>query len=572
MSGSAVDFERAGQGGPLRGAGPLGLCLLAAVFLALSIGSARQKSVTVDELGHLPSGVYMLAGGDVRHATLNPPLLNVLSALPVLALSLEDEIIAPEASDDVFTFWQSGYHFLESHRADYERIYDTARLVPIALVVGLGVLLFVWANRIAADARPAAGLLAASLLWFSPNVIAHARIVGTDTGTALFVALALFGLRALLLRPELKQSVLCGVVLGLAQLTKFYALLLYPLFVLLVIAWHRLGTEEAPPLRKLLISCATAFLVSLVVLNAGYGFAEFGHPLGDLTLHSGTLTAWQGGVVGSVPLPLPGAFVRAVDGQLVEVGSGIRSYLLGEAFQGGRWDYYLILLALKTPLVWLAAFGLAVAATFRTRVLPRRELVLLLAYPCLLFLVLSSSGNRQLGARALLSAVPFMALWMSAAWVHFWPPARRTLATGMLCALALGTSLLAYPDYLSYFNVLAGGRDGGYRHASDANIDIGQDLEALAQYLEETNSGPVQLLYFGSVDPALYGIDYRVPGDYRLSAGTLAISVSLYRMSYDVYDHGALRKVGPVDVSSLGDPVASIGGSIHIYRLTQPAG
>jgi len=34
-----------------------------------------------------------------------------------------------------------------------------------------------------------------------------------------------------------------------------------------------------------------------------------------------------------------------------------------------------------------------------------------------------------------------------------------------------------------------------------------------------------------------------------------------------VYDHGQLRRVGPVDVSSLGEPVATIGGSIHVFQM-----
>ena len=372
MSDEAENFDRAGQGGLRRGGGVPWLAALGFVFLVLCVSSARHKSVTVDELGHLPSGLYTVVGGDLRHATLNPPLLNVLAALPVLSLSLDPRVEAPEASDDVMTFWDSGYHFHERHRADYLRIFDVARLVPIALVVCLGVLLFFWANQLANDARPFAGLLAASLLWFSPNVIAHARIVGTDTGTALFVALVLFSVRAVLLRPHWSRIAACGLLLGLAQLTKFYALLLYPLIVLVALAWHWLSRDFPAPVSKRLGACAAAFAVSLVVLNAGYGFSEFGASLSDLALQSDALLAWQGGGLGSLPLPLPGAFVRAVDGQLVEVGSGIRSFLWGESFQGGRPDYFLIVLALKTPLLWMALFGLAVYVSVVRSVFPRR--------------------------------------------------------------------------------------------------------------------------------------------------------------------------------------------------------
>ncbi len=555
------------------------LALLAAAFVALCVASASRKSVTVDELGHLPSGVYTLASGDVRHATLNPPLLNVLSALPVFALSLEQPIDPPEASDDVFDFWKTGYHFHERHRADYLRIYDAARWVPILLAVGLGLLVYRWAGELvgsvgrAVDAGMArvAGLVAASLLWFSPNWIAHARIVGTDTGTALFVAAAVFALRSMLKRPTPMTAVIFGALLGLAQLTKFYALLLYPIALVLVFAvgqWR----AEAPAPRDLWLQCGVAFVASLVVLNLGYGFAEFGRPLSELKLVSTTALSLQESWIGGVWLPIPGAFVRAVDGQWLEVTSGIRSFLLGKTFQGGRIDYFVIVWWLKTSLVGIAVFVAALGSTVRKGGFDRFELAILLAFPALAFVLLSLSENRQLGLRALLSAFPFVCVWMGAALVNAMPAAKRGWMSSGVVVACLATALASFPDYLAHFNPLVGGRDTGYRHASDANVDIGQDLEGLAAYLAEVGAGEVQLFYFGSVDPALYGIEYRVPGDYHIEPGWLAVSVSLYRMSYDVYDHGGLRKVGPVDLSSLGEPEATIGGSIHVYRIPGSAG
>ena len=71
------------------------MCLLLFVYVVLAAGSAQQKSVTVDELGHLPSGLYFLQTGDARYASLNPPLVNALSAVPVLLLDLEREPAPP---------------------------------------------------------------------------------------------------------------------------------------------------------------------------------------------------------------------------------------------------------------------------------------------------------------------------------------------------------------------------------------------------------------------------------------------------------------------------------------------
>jgi len=551
---------------PLRSAwGPWGLALLLACYAALAFDGARQKSVTVDELGHLPAGLLYLETGDPRYASLNPPLVNVLSALPVLLLDLETERERPAASDDPQSFWSTGYHFMEQHRTDYLRIYAVARAAPIVLVALLGVLLFSWGRALVPAAPDAAGLLAAGLVLLSPNVLAQARLVGTDTGTACFVLLALFAFRRMLLRPTGATVILAGVTLGLAQLAKLYALLLYPTLLLLVLAWPRLSPEPRPPHGRLLGAFGLAALVSLLVLNAGYLGSELGASLSELTLGSEALRSWQSSWLGRVPLPLPGAYLRAADGQLLEVASGIPSFLLGERFQGGRWWFYLALLAIKTPPPLLALSAAALVVGIARRPLPARELAVLLAYPTVLFVFLSLGDRRQLGARALLSAVPLVQLAVAATLAAALPRRRAAaLSAAALAALAV-VSVRAHPHPLAYFNAFVGGSEQGWRHASDANLDIGQDLVALKAYLEEQGIDRIQLLYFGSVDPALYGIDYVVPKAGEVAPGPLAVSVSLYRMGYPTYDHGRLTAVGPVSLPL--EPVASLGGSLHVYEI-----
>jgi len=552
---------------PTRGStwGRAGLALMLAVYAALAVGSARQKSVTVDELGHLPSGAYYLATGDPHFASLNPPLVNALSALPVFALELAAPLQPPEPSEDVFSFWDTGYHFMESHRADYLRVFAAARLVPIAIVAALAVLLYAWGRRLETGAPEWTGLLAAGLVCLSPNVIAHARLVGTDTGTAFFVALAVFAFAGFLARPSAARSVLCGAALGLALLSKLYAWLLPPVFAVLLAVWHR-SDGGAVPLRRRCAGLAAAGFVAWLVFNGVYGWREVGAPLAQITLQSETLRAWQATAFGAIPIPLPAAFVRAVDGQISEIASPIPTFLFGESFQGGRWYTYPALLAIKTPLGLAVAFALAVALAFRRDRLPLRESALLLLYPATLFVLLSLSSGRQLGARALLSAVPLVWLWAAATIARARPARWPRAIAGVALAATAGASIATYPDYLSYFNPFAGGRDGGHRYTAEGNVDIGQDLVQLARWLERNGDGRVQLLYFGSVDPALYGIDFEIPVGLP-KPGLMAVSVSLYHMPYLMYADGELHTVGPAIPSPSNPPIATIGGSIHVYRI-----
>ena len=86
------------------------------------------------------------------------------------------------------------------------------------------------------------------------------------------------------------------------------------------------------------------------------------------------------------------------------------------------------------------------------------------------------------------------------------PLARLVPAVGAL-ATAIGV-LSAWPDYLPYVNALFGGPDRAYRLLGDSNVDWGQDLEQLGDYMRENGVDRVALAYFGTADPARYGIDY----------------------------------------------------------------
>ena len=545
------------------------LILVLALYGALALGGSARKSVTVDELGHLPSGLLYLETGDSRFATLNPPLVNVISALPVWGAVPEETLAKFEASDDPFSFWGNGYRFMEETQSSYRALMERARIAPIALVALLGILVFYWTRRLVPDSDRIAGLLAAGLVLLSPNVIAQARLVGTDTGTAFFIAVAFLAFRRFLERPQWGSALLAGLALGAAQLTKFYALLLYPTFFFIMVFWSWASRETeaiaSSKRRAQWWGLLAIGVMSLLVLNAGYLGMEWGQSLSALSLQSPAMKDWASGALGHIPLPLPAAYIRAFDGQWVEVGSTMPSVIWGERFQGGRWDYFIGLLMMKTPIPIMIIFFVSIFGLMKKVPLPRRESLFLLPYPLLLFLLLSWGDRRQLGLRALMSATPLMAVWMSAM-LAYTLPRRWLMPSVSILIIWLGVvSTWAYPDHLAYFNAWVGGSQNGYRYVSDANLDIGQDLLALSEYLQEADEDRVQLLYFGSVDPGLYGIDYVVPDPTRLDPGLLAVSVSLYHHRYPTYDHGELKMVGPVRIPM--DPVASIGGSIHLFRV-----
>jgi dolichyl-phosphate-mannose-protein mannosyltransferase len=551
------------------------LALMAAVYVSLAVIALRQKSVTVDEFGHLPVGYNVLTTRDFRYCELNPPLMNVLSALPLMFMDVSPPEASDFAPDEKYAFWANGYEFMSHNAADYHRIYIAARCVTVAIVAILGVLLFAWAGLLAPSRPNAAGLLAAGLVWFSPGIMAHSQLVTTDAGCAFFAVLALAAFHLFLLRPNLARSTGAGVALGLAALTKSSALYLYIIELALVIIWRLFHKQTR--LTQLVPGLALAFLVSGVTICAGYLFQEVGRPLNSSQFASGAGKLVQRIIPGAAPLPLPVSFITALDNQLRDAAIGDPSFLFGRFYNGGKWFYFIALLAVKTPLPLLVLFflglGRALALRMHRGILPW----LLLMPAVLLFVVFSFFSNKQLGLRMLLPAAPFV--WLFVAVCVCAASKRRSwsaIVTVLLVWCGIETVVI-HPHYLTYFNQFAGGPSKGFRFAADSNLDWGQDLIALRNFQTQHETGPIQLLYFGRVDPAIYGIDYRVPdlaAGQPLGPGLVAISNSLRGRSYALYDHGRFVFLEPLEIANrmFNRPVANLGNSIQVFRLPRAVG
>ena len=71
---------------------------------------------------------------------------------------------------------------------------------------------------------------------------------------------------------------------------------------------------------------------------------------------------------------------------------------------------------------------------------------------------------------------------------------------------AVASSMLIYPHSLSYFNETAGGPENGHAHLLDSNIDWGQDLLYLKDWLDKhPEAYPLGSAYFNTVDPGTVG-------------------------------------------------------------------
>ncbi|MEK7872773.1 MAG: hypothetical protein AAB502_02805, partial [Chloroflexota bacterium] len=269
-------------------------------------------------------------------------------------------------------------------------------------------------------------------------------------------------------------------------------------------------------------------------------------------------------VAESVPLPASAFF----KGNLYVLGKMreemTQSFLLGQ--YGERFpQYFLVAFLLKTPLPLLLL--LAVAAYLLVRWPRRDEENHMLVIVAVVFFATSLYAI-NIGLRHLLPIYPFLIVLASrVATIKFSRPALLNVPLAALVLWQVGASTAVHPYYLSYFNELAGGPDNGYKALVDSNLDWGQGLNDLRRYMQDKGVSKVKLLYFGTADPAAYGVAYEPVARAELydpPPGVYALSVtSLQMLSRDP----AIRRVW----QETHQPVARPAHAIFVYDIPAKA-
>jgi len=233
------------------------------VMFLLMIGSAWEDSLTFDEPAHIAAGYAYVKFRDARLNYEHPPLLKMLAAAPLLALSPHFPLTSSAWQDENNGQWETARIFLYESGNDPYRIAALARQGPMLLALVLGLLIFVWTRQWAGD-LPA--LLTLCLYVFSPTLLAHGRLVTTDVAAAFGVVLTGFTFSYWLATSNMKTTLLTGLALGLALLCKFSTFLLVPFMGALTLLWIFLYPKHA--WRYLLGGVISTVIAALLVFLA----------------------------------------------------------------------------------------------------------------------------------------------------------------------------------------------------------------------------------------------------------------------------------------------------------------
>jgi len=479
--------------------GLLTLLILVACLLAAS--TWRVFGHTWDEPEHLAAGMELLDRGIYEFDTEHPPLARAMIALgPHLAGSHSFGTPPPDGTQEGVDILYDGGH--------YDRTLMLARLGALPFLPVLLFAMYLWSRRVMDS--DGAGLLAVLLLMSVPPVIGHSALAALDIPGTATTLLALFLLQLWLVRGWRRDALLFGLAAGVAFCTKLSAIPFIGLgmLVLLLLRAFLSVAPAAVSVQRRWLGLVLMAVATLVPITLVYGLN--GLQVIPMPPRFNWVMAYLypdgGGLSGFIKqLQLPAAWWNFGEGVMAlkaHNDTGHVSFLLGNIKAGGWWYFYLVALAVKTPLplllsgvvglCLLARDGLRQASTWRMA-------------PVVLFitlLVFASAFSRiNIGIRHVLILYPFLAMGATYALVCVWRawPRLGTAAASVIVAWEVGAFGAAYPDYFPYFNELV---SNPQRVLVDSDLDWGQDLKRLERRLAELKVPSISLAYQGTADLA----------------------------------------------------------------------
>ncbi|MEK7160983.1 MAG: hypothetical protein AAB724_03065, partial [Patescibacteria group bacterium] len=215
----------------------------------------------------------------------------------------------------------------------------------------------------------------------------------------------------------------------------------------------------------------------------------------------------------------------------------------------------------------------------------------------------------NIGVRHILPTFPFVFLlvsqqisqWLASADIAKLARILKYAFVAILIFWQAISVIKVYPSFLAYFNESIGGTTNGYKYVVDSNLDWGQDLKRLTNWITDYNGcalskspqecaasfcgsncpiefnqpiNKIRLHYFGGGVPEYYLGDKFVfwwgeysPMDIIRPGGWLAVSATFLQGGRGQLTPGFHDKAGYYNWLNVYEPITTIGHSIFVYYI-----
>jgi 4-amino-4-deoxy-L-arabinose transferase-like glycosyltransferase len=553
--------------------------LLSLVAVCRIVLSYRERAQGFDEPCHISSALEFVDKGTYTLDPVHPPLARIAIGLPLyLAGEHYPEFTTGDPAS--LNYNDVGNRIL-SGSGHYARNLTLARLgiLPFFLIAAL--LVFLWTRRLFGDF---AALIAVAVFTTLPTVLAFSGLAYTDMPAACTQFAALFAFTFWLEKKTLRSALWLGITVGLALLSKLTTLIFLPAAIVAILecrwlfeARARQGQDNVA--ARWMSQGVIAVIVACLVVWGGYRFSV-DHIRKGMQLSADSMPSFQhfpsplrsvarAAVLHDPVLPAP-ALLQGVATAWVLNQSAPQSYLLGNVKSGGWWYFFLVGLAVKTPLPAIALFllGWVSLVKFACRL---QWKALIPAVAMVAVFAVTASVKYNVGVRHVLVLLPLLAViaGAGAAYLIALQGKSRVLGHAALAGLLLwlgAASLLASGDYIAYFNEIAG-HDPSKVLVMGCDLDCGQDLLRLAQEFRSRHIDHPIVAVWSSADPLQMGLPaFDTLQPFRPVTGWVAISMRSLRLGdvfHETYPPGAFAWLDQYE------PVEQIGKTIRLYHIPE---
>ena len=473
----------------------LAVVLLFAIFAFQLWYHATRTSATVDEPVHILAGYRHLQCGDFGINPEHPPLLKVLAAAPLMA---RNDLVDPPWScgsklTSKFDAFSYGNSFVVDNGVDSVVIPTRLAASVLSLILAIAVFLAAWEmfNRWVA-------LVALAIVAFEPNFIGHGSIVNTDMAITATAFGAVYAIYRFSNSPTWSRFAVAGTAFGLMLAAKHSAVIFLPVLAVLLLMGAVTFRGLEGPIHSLLprriASFFGIFFIGLFILWAFYGFSYRAVP--DPSAETVSVSEYlkenasRPEALTSLPAKITTLVERTrifpesyVLGMADVVSWGSRNtFIFGKNYPTGQWFFFPVAFAVKTNIALLLLVPLGLLLPF---LIPAKRLeALFLLLPALSFFAVATTSNFTNGVRHILPVYPFLII--AAAAGGTWLARRnRLIAVGLTILLLYNATaaLRTAPSYLAFANDLWGGMNKTSTVFSGANVDTGQNIKLVNEYI-----------------------------------------------------------------------------------------
>ncbi len=559
------------------------------VFMAAwMVYEAKMESATMDEAAHIPAGYSYILKKDMRLNPEHPPLVKDLAGLSLIALgkniNFPDHL--PSWKENINDQWSFGFDFLYRSGNDADKIVFLSRLPAIFLTILLGILIYLWAKELFGGGW---ALLPLFLFTFSPNFIGHGKLVTTDIGASLGILSSLYAFNRYIFVKSWKNFWLAAIAIGLGLLLKFSVIVVVPVICLITILRAIQEKDIKWILRIIGIGIVALFIIWLIYFwhiwnypqerqfrDAKFILASYGIvPLKNLDF-------WLINQPFFRPL---GQYFLGLLMNMQRAAGGHTTYFMGEVSAAGWKHYFPTVYHLKEPIPTLlliyAGLIFGILGWWKSRGINLTILGMLVFV--IFYWILSILSPLNIGVRHIFPTLPIIYILTTAPISRFLcftkvisfnlkdelKRACSWILFGIMILWIIIENFLWAPWHLAYFNEIAGGPPNAYRYVVDSNLDWGQSLKELRDFVVENNIPKIKVDYFGGGDAKYYLGDLFEPLDRNAGPqkGWLAISVTFLQGERGEPAPGFDQPYGRYRWLNQYEPVAKIGYSIFVYKI-----